>query len=102
MRGAASFAWFKAAWARLIQRVGAPSPRVRGWLCPRRLWLMVRIRSRWCCWASSEFMVEFMVFSSSSVFWDAVRREYVWGVGEDTAKVESRLDLIRVIVVVSR
>jgi hypothetical protein len=47
-------------------------------------------------------MVEFMVFSSSSVFWDAVRREYVWGVGEDTAQVESRLDLIRVIVVVSR
>lgn len=102
MRGAAILAWFRAAWARLIQGVGALSPRVWGWLCPRRSWLAVRVRSGWCCWASCEVMFEFMVFSSCWVFWDDVRREHVWGVGGDTARVESRLDLSRVMVVVSR
>jgi len=47
-------------------------------------------------------MFEFMAFSSCSVFWDAVRREHVWGVGEHDAQVESRLDVSSVIVVVSR
>jgi hypothetical protein len=101
VRGAAILAWFRAACARLIQRAGAVSPRVRGWLCPGRSWLTVRVRSGSCCWASIEFMFELMVFSSCSV-WDAVRREHVWGVGEGTAQVESRLDPSCVMLVVSR
>src|SRR5450631_1081054 len=64
VRGAAILAWFRAAWARLIQRVGALSPRLLGLRCPRPSWFAVPLRSGRCCLASREFMLGFMVFSS--------------------------------------